>query len=82
MRKPANKKISAKTSRKAVRIRKNIHRPTAEEIRGAAQAAVEVAASQADEDVARAIEHDHDTFEADPSRLVAVRKRGKQKLPA
>jgi putative transcriptional regulator len=73
MRKSANKKISAKTSRKAVRLRRNIHRPTAEEIRRAARAAVKVAASQTDEDIARAIEHDPDTFEADPSRLVAVR---------
>lgn len=73
MRKPTNKKTSVRTPRKAVRVRKSIHRPAADEIRRAAEAAVKVAAAQTDEEVARAIKRDRDTFEADPSRLVAVR---------
>jgi putative transcriptional regulator len=73
MRKPTNKKASVKTPRKPVGVRKSVHRPAADEIRRAAEAAVKVAASQTDEQVARAIKRDRDTFEADPSRLVAVR---------
>jgi len=49
------------------------HRPSPAEIRRAARAAVKVAGAQTDSDVARAIKGDRDTFEADPSQLVAVR---------
>jgi len=73
MRKPASKKTSPRISRKPARVRKAIYRPSANEIRRAAQTAVKAAGSQADEDIARAIETDRDTFEADPSQLVAVR---------
>lgn len=49
------------------------HRPSAEEVRLAATEAVGVADSQTDEDAARAIAGNADTFEADPRQLIAIR---------
>ena len=50
-----------------------MHRPSGDEVRRAVAEAVRVAASQTDEQVACAIEEDPDTFEANSSRLVAIR---------
>ena len=65
MRKPIRNKPAART--------RKVHRPSAGEIRRAADEAVRIARSQSDEAVERAIAADPDTFEADPSRLVLIR---------
>lgn len=73
MRKPIPKKPATKNMRMAAPTRRAFRRPSAEEIRRAAEQAVKVAARQTDEEVMRAITNDADTFEADPARLVAIR---------
>jgi putative transcriptional regulator len=73
MRKSVRRTSAAKTARQVAPARKAFHRPSAAEIRRAAEHAVTVAASRSDDDVRRAIVDDADTFEADPARLVIVR---------
>jgi putative transcriptional regulator len=73
MRKPIRKKPAAKAVRTAAPARRTLQRPSAAEIRRAAEQAVKVAARRTDEDVMRAIADDADTFEADPARLVTIR---------
>jgi len=73
MRKPTPKRKTPRRTENSTAARNGIHRPSADEIRRAAEEAVRVARSSTDEDIDRAIKEDPDTFEADPSRLVAVR---------
>jgi len=56
--------------RKAAPARRTLQRPSAQEIRRAAEQASKVAARRTDEDV---IADDADIFEADPARLVTIR---------
>jgi putative transcriptional regulator len=64
----------AKPARKTTGPRNAIRRPNRAAIRRAAHEAVRIAAAQSDNDVERAIARDHDTFEADPAQLVAIRQ--------
>jgi len=74
MRKPMGEKATRKKlTIKKKTGRKRMHKPSADEVRRAVDEAIRIAGSQTDEDVARAIEDDPDTFEADSSRLVAIR---------
>jgi putative transcriptional regulator len=73
MRKPIRKKSIARAVRKAAPARRTLRRPSAGEIRRAAEQAVKVTARHTNEDVMRAIADDADTFEADPARLVTIR---------
>ena len=73
MRKPIPKKPGAKDMHMVAPTRRTFRRPSAEEIRRAAEQAVKVAVRQTDDEVVRAITDDADTIEADPARLVVIR---------
>jgi putative transcriptional regulator len=73
MRKSIPKKPHAKTARIAAPRHKAVRRPSTGEIRRAAEQAVKVATRRTDKNVMHAIAGDADTFEANPTRLVAIR---------